>query len=443
MDLGNLIPSFGNFTLTVIAFILALIPIVTIHEFGHYIVGRWSGIQADVFSIGMGPALFSRTDKRGTKWQIAAYPVGGYVKFHGDANAASAVGDEAVLSGMSDAEKRTTLHGAPLWARAATVAAGPISNFIFSALIFIGIMYFTGIPTDPLTVAKVDSVVVGDLMPGDVIIAIDGKPTPALEEFSDYIDTLPDESPLNWTVERDGQQMTVSALHPYPPMVGAVNAKSAAIDAGLKVGDLIETVNGARIESFSDLQEIVVNGDGAELDLGINRGGEDMQITLTPRRMDIPTAEGGFDTRWLIGISGGLVFEPATRAPELWQTIWGGVDQVFYIIRASLSGLTHMIAGQISSCNMGGLISIAETSGQAVSQGTMSFFGFLAVLSTGIGLINLFPIPVLDGGHLIFHAYEAMSGKPPSDRVLGWLMTLGLFVVISLMAFGIMNDLTC
>ncbi|MEJ1997122.1 MAG: RIP metalloprotease RseP [Maritimibacter sp.] len=443
MDLANLIPSFGNLALTVLAFILALIPIVTIHEFGHYIVGRWSGIRADVFSVGMGPTVFSRTDKHGTRWQIAAYPVGGYVKFHGDANAASANADDAALAGMDEAEKRTTLHGAPLWARAATVSAGPLANFVFSTLVFATMLFFAGIPTDPLTVDRVDTTIAGDLRSGDVVLAINGQPTPGLEGLFAYVDTLPDKSPLTWTVERDGQTVDVEALHPYPPLVSGVNARSAAIDAGLHLGDLIETVNGDPIASFGDLQEIVANGDGAALDLGINRSGERLNITLSPRRQDIPNADGSFETRWLIGIAGGLLFDPASRTPGLWDTLTGGADQVIYIIRASLTGLAQMIVGNISSCNMGGLISIAQTSGQAASQGAMSFVGFLAVLSTAIGLLNLFPIPVLDGGHLVFHAYEALAGKPPSERVLGWLMTIGLFVVLSAMLFGLMNDLMC
>ncbi len=443
MELGNLIPSFGNLALTVLAFILALIPIVTIHEFGHYLVGRWSGIRADVFSVGMGPILFSRTDKHGTRWQIAAYPVGGYVKFHGDANAASAVGDDEQLSKMNDDERRTTLHGAPLWARAATVSAGPIFNFIFSIVIFTGMIFWAGIPTDPLTVARADTVIAGDLQPGDVVVAIADQPTPALDSFSDYIDTLPNKSRLSWTVRRDGTEIKVQALHPYPPLVNSVNAKSAAVDAGLKAGDLIETVDGVPMATFYDLQNIVLEGNGATMDLGINRGGERQHITLTPRRQDLPLPDGGFETRWLIGISGSLLFDPASKSPGLWDAITGGYDQLVYILRASLSGLGHMIAGKISSCNMGGLISIAQTSGQAASQGTMSFFGFLGVLSAGIGLLNLFPIPVLDGGHLIFHAWEAATGKPPSERVLGWLMSVGLIVVVSVMVFGLMNDLMC
>ncbi len=443
MELGNLIPSFGNLALTVLAFILALIPIVTIHEFGHYLVGRWSGIRADVFSVGMGPTLFSRTDKHGTRWQIAAYPIGGYVKFHGDANAASAMADDEQLSKMNDDERRTTLHGAPLWARAATVSAGPIANFIFSLVIFTTMIFWAGIPTDPLTVAKADTVIAGDLQPGDVVVAIAGQPTPALDTFPDYVDTLPDQSPLTWTVRRDGAEIEVQALHPYPPLVNSVNAKSAAMDAGLKAGDLIETVDSVPVATFHDLQQIVVKGNGATMDLGINREGERLHIALTPRRQDLPLADGSFDTRWLIGIGGGLLFEPATKAPGLWDSLKGGYDQVAYILRASLSGLGHMIAGKISSCNMGGIISIAQTSGQAASQGTMSFFGFLGVLSAGIGLLNLFPIPVLDGGHLIFHAWEAATGKPPSERVLGWLMSAGLIVVLSLMVFGLMNDLMC
>ena len=140
MDIFSLIPSFGGFVWTVVAFVVALSIIVAVHEYGHYIVARWSGIDADVFSIGFGPVLMSRTDRRGTKWQVAALPFGGFVKFKGDANAASAK-DGAALTGLSDDELRSTMHGAPVWARSATVAAGPAFNFMLSILLFAG--FFT------------------------------------------------------------------------------------------------------------------------------------------------------------------------------------------------------------------------------------------------------------------------------------------------------------
>lgn len=445
MDLGSLIPSFGNLTLTLIAFLLALIPIIFIHELGHYLVGRWSGIRADVFSIGAGPVLVSRVDKRGTRWQIAALPIGGYVRFHGDANAASGSADTGALQQMSDEERRATLHGAPLWARAATVAAGPITNFIFSIVIFAGIALYSGVATDPLTVASLKPIagVDGTLQPGDEIVSIDGEPIPTLDGFGEFVSGLPNASPLDWTVRRDGTEITLQALHPQPPVIDSVMPQSAASDAGLKAGDLIETVDGEEISTFSDLQAVVEAAEGAPLILGINRGGERLAVGLTPQSKDLPTPEGGYETRWLIGISGGLVFEPATESPGILDAAKGGVDTVVYIVDASLSGIWHMVTGAISSCNLRGVITIAETSGEAASQGSQSFFWFVAVLSTAVGLLNLFPIPVLDGGHLMFHAWEAVTGRAPSEKALNLLTMIGLALVLGIMVLGLVNDLFC
>ena len=445
MDLASLIPSFGNLALTILAFLLALIPIVFVHEMGHYLVGRWSGIKADVFSVGAGPVLWSRTDKHGTRWQIAALPIGGYVRFHGDANAASGSADEEAIQGMSEAEKRSTLHGAPLWARASTVAAGPLINFIFSAVVFAGMALWTGVATDPLTVDELKPVagIEGTLAPGDEILAIDGRETPALDEFGAFVDSLPDQSPLDWTVRRDGSEITVRALHPYPPIVGGVNPQSAASDAGLKANDLIESVNGQPIATFEQLREIVTAADGAELVLGINRAGEALDVALAPRRVDLPLPEGGYETRWLIGITGGFAFEPATVSPGIVGAVTAGAGQVVYIVEASLSGIWHMITGAISSCNLRGVITIADTSGEVASQGAANFLWFVAVLSTAIGLLNLFPIPVLDGGHLMFHAYEAIAGRAPSDKALNFLTMIGLVIVVGIMGLGLFNDLRC
>lgn len=445
MDLSGLIPDFGNLALTLIAFIVALTVIVFIHEMGHYLVGRWSGIKADVFSIGAGPVLVSRVDRHGTRWQIAALPIGGYVRFHGDADAASGTADKDALSAMDQAEKRSTLHGAPLWARAATVAAGPISNFILSIVIFTAVMLFTGVASDPLTVDRVKPVVgvEGVLEPGDEILAIAGQPVPKLEDFAGFVEALPDQSPLDWTLRRDGQEVTVSTLHPYPPLAGSISPQSAASDAGLEAGDLITAVDGMPVATFEDLREIVTGGDGAPVTLAVDRGGEALDFTLTPRRVDLPLEDGGFETRWLIGITAGMTFDPATRTPGLGEALSSGVSQVQYIVTSSISGLWHMITGAISTCNLRGPIGIAETSGAAAEQGTTSFIWFIAVLSTAVGLLNLFPIPVLDGGHLMFHLYEAITRRPPSSRALNALTMAGLVVVLSIMVLGITNDLIC
>ncbi|MGB5557774.1 MAG: RIP metalloprotease RseP [Paracoccaceae bacterium] len=443
MDTIGLIPSFGGFLYTVAAFVIALLIIVAIHEFGHYIVGRWSGIHAEVFSLGFGPVIWSRMDKRGTRWQLAALPFGGFVKFLGDSNAASGK-DEGALHAMAEGERRRSMHGAPLWARAATVAAGPVFNFILSIIVFAAIIGVRGLASDPLTIAELRPVPVEQgLQVGDEVLAIAGIDTPELAEFDSFIDKLPSEAVLDYTVNRNGAVLTVPGPHPYPPIISSLTPGSAAMDIDLRVGDVIESVDGTSVATFAQLRDIVGASDGKPMLLKVWRDGTVMDFTLAPRRMDLPDADGGFETRWLIGISGGMVFVPMTESPGILTSVGYGAEQTWFIMKSSISGLTHVISGAISSCNIRGPIGIAQTSGEIASQGLTSFIWFIAVLSTAVGLLNLFPVPVLDGGHLVFHAYEAVVGKPPSDGALRVLMTIGFALLLTMMGFALMNDLTC
>ncbi|HGG04270.1 MAG TPA: RIP metalloprotease RseP, partial [Aliiroseovarius sp.] len=311
--------------------------------------------------------------------------------------------------------------------------------------IFAGFAMYQGVATDPLTVANLPQMpgLERSLQPGDRILEIDGVKTPALEDFGDFVDTLPATSPLEYRVDRDGIELVVEAPHPFPALVSGISPGSAAMEAGLQPGDLILAINGIEVPTFDSMRQIVGDGDGAPLVLDLIRDGQPMTVTLTPRKVDLPTRDGGFETRWLIGITGGFLFEPATRRTGVVESLQAGVSQTKYIITASLSGLYHMVAGKISSCNLRGPIGIAQTSGQAAAQGIPDFVWFIGVLSTAVGLLNLFPIPILDGGHLVFHAWEAVAGKPPSDRVLNVLMTIGLVLVLGLMIFGLTNDLRC
>ncbi len=195
--------------------------------------------------------------------------------------------------------------------------------------------------------------------------------------------------------------------------------------------------------TFAQLRDIVGASDGKPMLLKVWRDGAVIDFTLAPRRMDLPDADGGFETRWLIGISGGMVFVPMTESPGVLTSVGYGAEQTWFIMKSSISGLTHVISGAISSCNIRGPIGIAQTSGEIASQGLTSFIWFIAVLSTAVGLLNLFPVPVLDGGHLVFHAYEAVVGKPPSDGALRVLMTIGFALLLTMMGFALMNDLTC
>jgi len=438
------IPQFGNIAFTLVAFVAALSIIVAIHEYGHYIVGRWSGIHAEVFSIGFGPVLFSRTDKRGTRWQIAALPFGGYVKFLGDADAASGK-DGAAIDALDVEERRRSMHGAPLWARSATVAAGPVFNFIMSILIFALFLFFTGRTVDdPLVGAQAPLPSdIAQLEAGDRILALAGQEVTSFSDIFTIAEDLPPQPTVTYTVERDGAVLETEAAFPLIPLVQSVAPQSAAIAAGLQEGDVIRAVDGQNVYAFRQLRDAVSEAGGVPLTLTIWRAGETMEVTLSPRRTDLPLPEGGFETRWLIGITGATSFEPVRESVGAWDALTYGVNQTYFVVRSSLSGLWHMITGAISSCNLQGPIGIAETSGAAASQGIDNFIWFVAVLSTAVGLLNLFPIPVLDGGHLVFHAYEAVAGKPPSDKALRVFMTIGLTLLLSLMLFALTNDIFC
>ena len=444
MELINLIPSFGGLAYTVLAFAAALVVIVFVHEYGHYIVGRWSGIHAEVFSIGFGPVLWSGVDRRGTRWQVAALPLGGYVKFLGDANASS-VGQAAGGEAMTAEQLRATMHGAPLWARTATVAAGPVFNFVLSIAIFAAIFLWNGVATDAPTVGSVRALPgqAVALQPGDRIEALGGIETPDFAAFMEAAGDLPVAAQVDYRVDRAGADVALRDGHPLPPLVETVQPDSAARAAGVLPGDVILSVNGTEIVTFPQLREIVGASDGAALTVRLLRDGAEIEVTLMPRRVDLPRAEGGFETRWLIGLTGALYFEPETRRPGLFESVGLGATQSWDIATTSLSGLWHMVTGAISSCNLRGPIGIAETSGAAASAGITSFIWFIAMLSTAVGLMNLFPVPVLDGGHLVFYAYEAVTGKPPSARALRALMAVGLAAILTLMVFALSNDLFC
>ncbi|MDB5666580.1 RIP metalloprotease RseP [Cypionkella sp.] len=449
MDFNSIAASFGGAIWSGLFFIVAIAIIVAVHEYGHYIVGRWSGIHAEVFSLGFGPVIYSRVDKRGTKWQIAALPIGGYVKFLGDKDAASAAPDQAALGGLTADEKRHTMFGAPLWARAATVAAGPIFNFILALVVFMGMITYTGVATDVPVVGRVNPTpfIGATIQPGDQILALNGTATPDMAKFAEVAAALPPAASVTYKVDRNGTAIDVQGAHPFLPMVGAVMPKNAGGDAGIQTGDVIVQVAGQDVSAFSQLPALVEATQGKPIALKIWRdngsGGDIIDLTLSPNRRDLPKDDGTFETRWMIGLSGGMLFAPQTRQPGVWETVTIAVDQAWFTAKSSLSGLWHVVTGQISSCNLSGPVGMAQVMGDAARQGFQEFLGTLGMLSLGIGLLNLFPIPVLDGGHLMFYAYEAVFRRPPAPAVMNILMLIGLMAVLSFMFFALGNDFTC
>ena len=340
---------------------------------------------------------------------------------------------------------RDTMLGAPLWARAATVAAGPVFNFILSFLVFAGILLWQGQPITPLTVSAVPDfpeAIAQDLQPGDRILRVEGRSLNYPDGFADAVAAVPSQPDVAYDIERDGTRMTVRGPQPRPAFVQAITPRSAADDAGLRIGDVIVSMNGTPVHQFDDMIE-VVNATGATpIELVVWRDGETFTATLTPRLQAMPQEDGSMIDEPKLGIgNGGLFFEPATTDVGFFEALRLAASQVWFIIVQSLNGLKQMIVGNINTCNLSGPVGIAETSGSMAAQGALSFISFIAVLSTAVGLLNLFPIPILDGGHLVFHAYEAVTGKMPSDGALRVLMALGLAIIGTLMLFAIFNDL--
>lgn len=446
MEYALFIPQVGNLLITVVAFIFCLSIIVFVHEFGHYYIGKLSGIHAETFSIGFGPVLLFFEDGNGTKWQIAAFPFGGFVKFLGDKNSASGYGLDIKSSSNSAVLSRASMHGAPLWARFLTVAAGPVFNFIFSGIIFFLIYLNQGVTNLPLTVQKVfETPYSAKFEKGDVVKSLNGKQlSEDLSEITNFLKLGDTNTYVTYEVERDGRLVKLNNVIQNPPRIAQVLPKSAAISAGLKKGDFILTLNSEKINSFNQIKNIVEKSKGEVLEVQYWRNGEIKFTELTPLKVDVPTVSGDFDRIYRIGIvSHYLPFQPETKKQSILVSITNSVESIYLIMEGSVKGLYHILFGRISSCNLSGPISIAETSGQMVKQGGLNFFWFIAVLSTAIGMINLFPIPALDGGHLLFFTVEALIGKKPNPSILNSFMTFGFILLICLMLFSIINDFLC
>ncbi len=445
MDYSLFFPQFGNFAITILAFLLCLSIIVFVHEFGHYFIGKISGIHAEVFSIGFGPVLISALDKRGTKWQIAAFPLGGYVKFLGDRGSASSSYPQ---SDLQNERKflRKTMQGAPLWARFLTVAAGPVFNFVFSGLIFLLIYMSQGVTKLPLTVDTIlESPYDQKFEKGDVVRTINGILVDNnLSEFNNLVAQADANETFTYVVERNGMLVTLEKIIQNPPRISQVLPKSAAMSAGLKKGDYILSLNSQKIKNFNRIKQVVEESQGDVLAIEYWRRGSIYETELKPLIVDVPTDKSGFERLYRIGIvSDYFPFQPATAKQSISWAFISSIKSLYLIMEGSVQGLYHIIFGNISSCNLSGPISIAETSGQMVKQGSLNYLWFIAVLSTAIGMINLFPIPVLDGGHLMFFAVEAISGRKPNPKLINSFMTIGFMLLIGLMVFSIFNDFLC
>ena len=352
-----------------IAFICTIGPLVFFHEFGHYIVGRLFGVGAETFSIGFGREIVGWTDRRGTRWKIALLPLGGYVRFVGDMNPASAPDVTGVDVAPELRDK--SFHHKPVWKRFLIVLAGPMANFVLAIAIFAAFFAILGFPQTPSTIhalAPGGAAAQAGLLPGDRVVAIDGRATSSFEDVAAYVSLRPNHD-VSVEFVRDGQLRRVPA----------------------------------RIAS-----EVQIDNFGQRFEIGrlglLARGRE--YVELTPLEL-VPTA--------------------ATYTVKM--------------TRSMIDGLWQIISGRRSIKDLGGPLKIAQIAGQQASLGAFEFTQLLALFSINLGFINLLPVPMLDGGHLLFYGIEAVRRRPVSLRVQDWAFRGGLALILALLVFTTVNDL--
>lgn len=457
----ELLTSFGLTIWTyVIPFLIVLSILVFVHEYGHYIVARWNGVRVDVFSIGFGKELFGYTDSAGTRWKFSLLPLGGYVKMHGDADASSSTIDETAAADPDSFPAKNVFQ------RMSIIAAGPLANILFAAVALAFLFAVVGRPFTPATVGEVEEgspAAIAGLMPFDQVVAVDGSEIDSFEELRS-IERDSGGSELVLTIDRDGQRLDL-AMTPEtvvrederldqtfqigdlgigPPLTPAdvanVRSDGAAAEAGLEAGDRIVAVNGEPILSFEDLQAIVSQSAEVELEFTVLRDGDTFDVPITPRRVDVPDEQtGATQTIGLIGVERPL--PPLHKVGPVTALI-DGVQETWRLTVLILRAVWQLISGNGSTEDVGGPIRIAQITGELTKDGLFPAVMFTVMLSINLGLINLFPIPVLDGGHLVMLLIELVRGKPLNERSQEIAFRFGLALVLSLMVFATLQDLS-
>lgn len=441
MDFLSQIPLVGSVLFYLLPFLIVLLIVVFIHEYGHYIVGRWCGIHAEAFSIGFGKELFGWTDRHGTRWKISLIPLGGYVKFLGDSGASSRPDLEAVAS-MSTADQARAFPTARLYKRTLTVLAGPVANFLLSIVVFAALAMSLGVATDKAAVGEAPDY--SGLLPGDQVLEVEGE---AVENYVDMFRALTagEGDAVSTLVLRNGEQILVDVRLERPAVIDDIVPSGAAAEAGLEVGDEIVEANGVEITTFRKLQRITKIYGANPMPMTVLRDGERLQFVVTPRMIERADYDSGeLKPRPTIGITNldGAGIAPSKEPVGPGRALTYGVERTWRVVDLTMSYLYRVVAGQSDPSQIGGPIRIAEVSGQAAERGLTSLITMIAFLSTSIGLLNLFPIPVLDGGHLLFYGIEAIRGRPLRDRWVEIGMTIGFSIVILLMVFATYNDLS-
>ena len=490
-----------GFVISVLSFLVLLPLIVFIHEYGHFKTARLCGVRVDAFSFGFGRELFGWTDRHGTRFKISALPLGGYVKFFGDGNAASAPQPGSDLAPaeaepatdaeggaaptqfasrraqleavLTEEEKAVCYHFKPVWQRMAVVAAGPFANFVLALVIFTALFGFLGRPYTPPIVGEVQegsAAEAAGFAPLDRIVSINGRRVTSFDGLRNRV-LLSSDTALDFGVERGDEALTLTAtprretmtdafgneikigllgVTPFvDPTITGVAEGSPAARAGLRAGDRIVALDGAPVFTLTTVERARAARPGERMILTVERDGRRRDVGV---EIEAVTPEAGEPFGYL-----GVIQPPQARLTYgPLSAIGAGASEVGRVLETSVRGLARLVTGREDIRSLSGPISIGRYAGQAVQSGFVpgteaalsdrlltsgvNFLNLAALISVSIGFLNLLPVPVLDGGHLVFYAYEAVAGRPLPEWVQGAGSAVGLVLVGLLMLFVVAND---
>lgn len=440
---------------TLAMFVVAIGVLITVHEYGHFWVARRVGIKVLKFSVGFGPALLSWRGRDGVEYVIAALPLGGFVKMAGEVP-----GQEPDLE---PGEEHRAYNRRPVLQRMAVASAGPLMNFAFAAVAFV-VIYLIGVQgVVPRIgyVAQDSPAASAGLRVGDQLEAVGGEAVQSWNEARlALIRAAMDGERIQLRVDRGGAphrtQLDLSGsgadnldagflrrgigLAPYQPVVAAqIEEGSPAETAGFQPGDRIVGIDGQPLVSWGRFLEVVRDHPGEELTLTVERGGAERDLTVTPEAV----AAGEGEATGRIGL------RPEPLPEDLRVTVrYGpigaleqGLSQTGRMLWLTVESLARMVTGSVSSDNLGGPIAIAQFAGESAQAGVVPFLWFLAMISLSLGFLNLLPIPVLDGGHLLFQAIEGVRGRPLDDETMMRWQQVGIALLLGIMVFAFYNDI--
>lgn len=446
----------------IIVFLIVMTVLVFFHELGHYLVARRCGVRVETFSIGFGPEIYGWTSRKsGTRWRISALPLGGYVKFFGDVNPASVASDAPP---MTPEERKVSYFYKPVWQRFAVAIAGPLANLLLAVVALAAMYVIVGQSITPPIVGFVEpgsAAAQAGLQPGDRVLRADGRTVDSFEDVDQSVRLHPDIA-FPMTVDRAGKRIELTITPAGRDVadrfgniqhvgdlgadsvdamarIGAVVPGSAAEAAGLQPGDLITAIDGKPVLTFDDLRGIVEPNAGNRLIFALERDGRHLELPVVPKSEAVSQPDGGTKAIGRIGVSKASASEHRRLDPA--TAIWQGGRQVVYMTQSIFGVIGQILVGQRSSKEIGGTLRIIKTTGEASQIGWEAVALFAIGLSISLGVFNLLPIPLLDGGHLLFYLIEAVRGRPLTARVQEYGYRIGLVMVFGLIVFATWNDL--